>query len=129
MAEKKEKKLTLKEESFCEHYVNDLERMSNGTQSAIAAGYSEKTACQIASENLRKPYIRARIQELYDEKTDIKAELRERVVSEYKKLAFEENTDKVSNTDKIKALDKLGLYSNMLEEDKDKGNVTIIINE
>lgn len=31
----------------------------NATQAALAAGYSQRTACKIGSENLQKPDIRA----------------------------------------------------------------------
>jgi phage terminase small subunit len=53
-------KLTPKQEAFCQEYLVDL----NATQAAIRAGYSEKTARQIADENLSKPYLAARVQEL-----------------------------------------------------------------
>lgn len=46
-------KLTDKQIKFCEEYLVDL----NATQAAIRAGYSEKTAKQIAYENFTKPYI------------------------------------------------------------------------
>lgn len=42
-----------KQKQFCEEYLIDL----NATQSAIRAGYSEKTAHSIGSENLMKPEI------------------------------------------------------------------------
>ena len=42
-----EKKLTAKQQRFCDEYLIDL----NATQAAIRAGYSEKTARQIAAEN------------------------------------------------------------------------------
>lgn len=45
---------------FCKEYLIDL----NGAQSAIRAGYSEKTAKDIASQNLSKLNIQAKIQEL-----------------------------------------------------------------
>ena len=45
--------LTAKQRIFCEEYVIDW----NATRSAIAAGYSEKTAQVIGSENLKKPII------------------------------------------------------------------------
>lgn len=54
------KKLTDKQELFCQEYLIDL----NATQAAIRAGYSEKTAQQTGSENLSKPVIQARISEL-----------------------------------------------------------------
>lgn len=55
-----------KREQFCREYIIDL----NGTQSAIRAGYSEKTANRIASEMLSKPDIQARIAELMQERSD-----------------------------------------------------------
>ena len=61
-----EKPLTDKQELFCQEYLIDL----NGTQAAIRAGYSEKTAAVIASENLIKPDIAARLKELMLERTE-----------------------------------------------------------
>lgn len=56
-------KLTPKQKRFCDEYLIDL----NGTQAAIRAGYSEKTANRIATENMSKPvikdYISARMAE------------------------------------------------------------------
>lgn len=52
--------LTAKQERFCQEYLIDL----NGTQAAIRSGYSKNTAKEIASENLTKPNIKARISEL-----------------------------------------------------------------
>ncbi|GLQ09232.1 hypothetical protein GCM10007913_11640 [Devosia yakushimensis] len=59
------KKLTPKEFLFCQEYLVDF----NGTQAAIRAGYSEKTAAAIAYENLRKPHIRRCITELMKERS------------------------------------------------------------
>jgi phage terminase small subunit len=53
-------KLTPKQERFCQEYCIDF----NGAAAAIRAGYSEKTAKEIAAENLTKPNIQARIAEL-----------------------------------------------------------------
>lgn len=56
-------KLTAKQQRFCDEYLIDL----NATQAAIRAGYSEKNARNIASENLAKPniseYIKKRMAE------------------------------------------------------------------
>ena len=57
------KKLTDKQQRFCEEYVIDL----NGTQAAIRSGYSSKTARSISNENLTKPDIREYISELQKE--------------------------------------------------------------
>jgi phage terminase small subunit len=59
-------KLTERQERFCKEYIIDL----NGTQAAIRAGYSEKTAKEISSENLTKPNIINRIAELTKPKLD-----------------------------------------------------------
>ena len=55
-------KLTPKQAMFVIEYLKDM----NGTQAAIRAGYSEKTAQEIASENLAKPIIQEAIQEQMD---------------------------------------------------------------
>ena len=56
--------LTAKQQRFCDEYLIDL----NATQAAIRAGYSEKTARSIGSENLTKPDIKAYIEERMAEK-------------------------------------------------------------
>lgn len=52
------RKLTAKQQRFVDEYLVDL----NATQAAIRAGYSEKTARVIASENLLKPDIVVAVQ-------------------------------------------------------------------
>lgn len=46
-------KLTPKQKKFCEYYIQS----GNAADAARKAGYSEKTANRIASENLSKPDI------------------------------------------------------------------------
>ena len=57
-------KMTAKQQRFCDEYLVDL----NATQAAIRAGYSEKNARNIASENLAKPNIKAYIDRRMAEK-------------------------------------------------------------
>lgn len=52
------KKLTLKQKKFTTEYI----KSGNATSAAKKAGYSEKTARQIATENLAKPVIQEEIQ-------------------------------------------------------------------
>ncbi len=54
-------KLSHKQERFCKEYVANGH---NGTQAAISAGYSKKTAKVIAMENLTKPNINEFIEKL-----------------------------------------------------------------
>jgi phage terminase small subunit len=59
MSEENSKALTDKQQMFCEHYLISL----NATKAAKLAGYSEATAYASGAENLRKPEIRAYIDE------------------------------------------------------------------
>jgi len=52
--------LTARQERFCQEYVIDL----NGTQAAIRAGYSKKTAVEQASQTLAILNVKVRIKEL-----------------------------------------------------------------
>jgi len=66
-------KLTAKQQIFCDEYLIDL----NATQAAIRAGYSKKTAKEIATENLSKPAIKEYLsirQQDRQERTEIKAD-------------------------------------------------------
>lgn len=56
--------MTDKQKRFCEEYIIDC----NGTQSAIRAGYSKKTARQIGDRMLSKVDIRKYIDELLEQK-------------------------------------------------------------
>lgn len=47
-------RLTPKQQAFCDYYIE----IGNATESAIKAGYKEKTARFIGAENLTKPNIR-----------------------------------------------------------------------
>lgn len=71
------KKLNKKQERFCLEYVIDC----NGTQAAIRAGYSKKTANEQASRLLANVNIKARVEEL-QAKTTKKLEItREDILS------------------------------------------------
>ena len=76
--------LTPKQKTFCEEYLIDL----NGTQAAIRAGYSEKTAYSIASENLSKPNIQQFVQELADERSKRTQITSDSVLQELAKMGF-----------------------------------------
>lgn len=96
-------KLNPKQERFCQEYLIDL----NATQAAIRSGYSEKTAKAIGSENLTKPDIMARVQELTkarEERTEITAD---GVLKDIYKISQELMA---KNSDKLKALELLGRH-------------------
>lgn len=58
--------LNERQKQFCNEYLIDF----NGTQAAIRAGYSEKTANRIASENLSKLDIQAYLKELIENRNE-----------------------------------------------------------
>ena len=57
-------KMTEKQKRFCDEYLIDL----NATQAAIRAGYSKRSARQIADKNMSKDYIREYIDKRLAEK-------------------------------------------------------------
>ncbi len=134
-------KLTEKQKRFCDYYVET----GNATEAAIKAGYSEKTARFIASENLTKPYIKnyidARLKELQEKRiakaeevmtflsASMRGELQEEVVvveglgegaSEAKIIKKQ-----ISAKDRIKAAELLGkryaLFTDKLNVDASVG--------
>ena len=114
------KKLTIKQKKFADEYIIS----GNATQAAINAGYSEKTARKIGSENLTKPdikaYINERMKKLEEEAIADQAEVlkfltrimrdeeKEEVLVNIGNFEQEIQTMKVSAKDRIKAAELLG---------------------
>ena len=125
-------KLTEKQKRFCDEYLIDL----NATQAAIRAGYKQKTAANIGSENLRKPQIKAyidqRLQEIKSRRTADAAEVLETLtavmrgeVTEEIPLLCGEGCQKLAekNTsvkERLKAAELLGKRYRLFEEDGSK---------
>lgn len=85
MAKKVEiEELTQKQKDFCREYIYDW----NATRAARAAGYSEETAGQMGYENLKKPYIKAYIDEIQKDLEKLAGISRLKVIQEHQKLAF-----------------------------------------
>jgi phage terminase small subunit len=76
--------LTPKQRMFCLAYLG--EARFNGTQAAIAAGYSRKTAAKIASENLRKPEICEFLRQTMDKLQADQEDSAKRTVAELERL-------------------------------------------
>lgn len=74
-------KLTVKQQRFADEYLIS----GNATEAAVIAGYSEKTARVIATENLTKPaiksYIEIRLKEMQSEKVADQQEVMEFLTS------------------------------------------------
>jgi len=91
-------KLAERQQRFVDEYLIDL----NGTQAAIRAGYSVKTADQQASRMLTN----VKVQQAIAEKMAIRSKRtgvnQDRVVLELAKIAFVKMTDIVDNEGKIR---------------------------
>jgi phage terminase small subunit len=79
-------KLTLKQKKFVDEYLIDL----NATQAAIRAGYSEKTANRIASENLSKLDVQSYLQKRQKELQSHANITPEKVIDELAHIAFDD---------------------------------------
>lgn len=114
-------KLTNKQKIFCSEYVANGKKCAK--KAAIAAGYSEKTAAVIGSENLNKPYIVEEIDRLLSpvlEKNEIKIE---DIINEMQKIGFAneltlEGFEKLTVTDKLKALVELAKMAGAYNQDE-----------
>lgn len=92
-------KLTSKQERFIKEYLISL----NATDAAIKAGYSEKTATKIGSENLTKPDIIAAIKAEQD-KTSEKLEItRESILVDLQRI--KSNNEATNPQASLKAVD------------------------
>ena len=99
-------KLTDKQEFFCQEYIKDF----NGTEAAIRAGYSKKTARSIASELLTKPNIQKRIQELTSKAVERNEISVDKILKEIAAVAFldiKDFYDEVGNLKKVHDIDDL----------------------
>ncbi|HOI30886.1 MAG TPA: terminase small subunit [Melioribacteraceae bacterium] len=88
-------KITGKQRLFIEEYLKDF----NGTQAAVRAGYSKKTARQTAYENLTKPYIRQEISRELERIYDGHKNDQEKIIRELAIVAFSRITDYAEITD------------------------------
>ena len=95
--------LTDKQRRFCEEYVIDW----NATRSAIAAGYSEKTASETGYENLRKPQIAEYIDQIKSRLEEAAGISAVKVLLELKNIAFlnEEGFTIEKSSDRLKAIE------------------------
>ena len=83
--------LTPKQQRFCEEYVKDM----NGTQAAIRAMYSKKTAQEQSSRMLSKVMVQAEIAILAQEITSRNGITPERILNELAMLGFSRIDDYV----------------------------------
>lgn len=132
--------MTEKQKRFCDEYLISC----NGTQAAIRAGYSEKTATKIAAENLTKPdiktYIEERLEQIRGEKTADAKEVMEYLTAVMRGEHTEqvlrlvgEGTQKIDNIavaekDRLKAAELIGKRYGLFKDNVDvSGAVPVVI--
>lgn len=96
-------KLSAKQLKFCNEYLIDL----NACHAAIRAGYSKNTAKVIGYENLTKPYLVEKIQELQQELQKSCNITPKSVIEELAKIGFSNIQDFVNGGNSILELKHL----------------------
>lgn len=91
-------KLTEKQQRFVEEYLIDL----NGTQAAIRAGYSARTANEQASRLLANVSVQQAVSERMAERSKRTGVNQDRVIMELAKIAFLKMTDVVDGQGQIR---------------------------
>jgi transcription termination factor Rho len=124
------KNLNAKQQCFVSEYLIDL----NGTQAAIRAGYSVKTANEIAAENLSKPSIKAAIGAALAERaakskrkaSDVLADVQELAkTAKAKYMAAPENHNMLNGA--LKALELEGKHLGVAQNFEANGGITSIV--
>lgn len=112
--------LTSKQKAFCDYYIE----CGNASEAARRAGYSEKAARQIATENMTKPSICAYIKERTDALDAERIASANEVLRFYTSVMRGEEKDSfgldVGIADRLKAADSL-MKRYMATQEKNKG--------
>lgn len=95
--------LNPKQISFCEQYIIDF----NGTQAAIRAGYSAKTANAQSTRLLTNVYIQQYISGLQKKASERNEISVDRIINEYAKIAFSDMKNYMDENNKIKDINTL----------------------
>lgn len=84
-----DKKLTAKQQRFCDEYLIDL----NATQAAIRAGYSEKTACEQGARLLANVKVQKYLQKRKTDRIERTEITQDMVLLELANIAFSNAAD------------------------------------
>jgi phage terminase small subunit len=100
--QKVEGDLTDQQIRFCEEYIIDF----NGTQAAIRAGYSKKTATMQASRLLTQANVSKKIEALTNKISERMIVTKERVIEELAKIGLANIQNYVDEDNEVKSLKK-----------------------
>lgn len=93
--------LTMKQRLFVAEYLRDL----NATAAAVRAGYSRRTARQMAAENLTKPDIAQAIAEAMERRAEAAHIDAVRIVQELGRVGFSNIADLFDDAGRLKPLE------------------------
>ena len=119
-------KLTAKQARFVSEYIIDF----NATQAAVRAGYSEKTAYWIGTENLRKPEIEKAIKK-HQDKASKRNETTVDTIDEMHKAAYRVAEDQGQPSAMTQAAQNLAKLHGLIVDKqylKAEGDLAISIN-
>ena len=105
-------KLTAKQQRFCDEYLIDL----NATQAAIRAGYSKKTAEQLAYQLLQKTSVQNHIAELQKKREERTEITQDSVLRELALIAFAKASDYAKVVEKDAMVEVEGNMIPVLDE-------------
>lgn len=115
------KKLTAKQDKFCQEYMVDC----NATQAAIRAGYSKRTAGKIASHLVVKSSIKQRIKELQEKQKKRLDYNADDVVQGFIDVTSRAQTAKDLGNEN-RALENLGKHLGIYEKDNSQQAGTLV---
>jgi len=117
-------KLKPKQARFVREYIDNG---GNATQAAIAAGYAERNARGIGSENLTKPHIKEAIRELTEAREKSSGITAEWVRQQIAQIAQKEEA---KDQDRLKALDMLAKMLGLYERrDEEQQGIRVVIED
>lgn len=111
--------ITPKQQAFIQHYVSNG---GNGTQAAIAAGYSPKGAAVMAHDLLKMEKIRKRLQPKRDEEKERLGLDADWIVSRLMKEAGDKENSEAA---RVRALELLGKVEGIFAPDKKQIEATV----
>ena len=116
------KNLTAKQSLFVKEYLIDL----NATQSAIRAGYAERSAQQIGAENMLKPVVSNAIQNAIDKRDERIDITQDSVLNNIESLRIKA-IDLGQLSVAAKCLELLGKHLKIFGNDKNQGTVVQVV--
>lgn len=100
---KKDKRLDLRQQRFCEEYIIDW----NGTRAAIAAGYTKRSSRTQASKLLTKGNIKEYISECKNKIEELAGVSKLRALKKLSQIAFADITKAYDDNGVLKPFDKM----------------------